>query len=50
MISRDVAPRYVSPRAPEITPEPVHFSGYKPNDNDGLPTYEEVVEMNHQSR
>lgn len=55
VISLDPAPGYVSPRAPEITPEFEHqFMNNKPvfksYDNDGLPTYEEVVEMNHQSR
>lgn len=55
VISVDPAPRYVGPRAPELTPESVHGymnskAGFKPYDNDGLPTYEEVIEMNHQSR
>lgn len=55
VISVDPAPRYESPRAPELTPDPVHVymnskAGLKSYDNDGLPTYEEVIDMNHQSR
>lgn len=45
--SVDCAPRYESVRAPEATSEPVHLQVYKSKDNDGLPTYEEVVKMNH---
>lgn len=50
VIPMDAAPSYESQRASEITSEPVNISVLKPNDNDGLPTYEEVVEMSHQSR